>query len=134
MKNKILAADDSRVMLRVVSEAIRRVGYEPLEATSGVEALSALGTHMDEVELVLLDLNMPSMDGLSTMRMMSNHRRLAAIPVVLMTAQDDERIGAAAAQYGCCRRIAKPFTVDILEARLRVLLEEIKRDAAVPGA
>jgi CheY-like chemotaxis protein len=130
MKNKILAADDSRVMLCLVSEAIRRVGCEPLQATTGLEALTVLGLHADEVRLVMLDLNMPTMNGLQTMRMMKNHPRFTAIPVVLMTAQDDERVAAQAAQQGCRHRIAKPFTVDILESKLRAVLQALSKEAS----
>lgn len=129
MKNKILAADDSRVMLCLVSEAIRRVGCEPLQATTGLEALTVLGVHADDVRLVLVDLNMPTMNGLQTMRMMKNHPRFTGIPAVLMTAQDDERVAVQAALVGCRHRIAKPFTVDTLAVRLQAVLQELSKDS-----
>ena len=97
-KSKILAVDDSLVMQRIVSQTIETLGYEPVSASNGQEALSSLEQHGNNVALVLLDWNMTVMDGLETLRAIQADARFAAIPVMMVTTECEKQRVVEAAQ------------------------------------
>lgn len=122
----ILAVDDQVGVRRLVEEVFKLAGYRVRTAAHGREALALIAE--ERPDLVLLDMRMPVMDGLETLRVL--RRRYPELPVMVMTAVDDSdqvnETMAAGAQ--CC--ITKPFDV----FKLRQIVEEaLLREAASVG-
>lgn len=113
----ILIVDDEPSVLFTMKEIVVELGHVAREAESGRAALAALD---DEVDLVLTDLAMPEMDGLT---LLTELRRTSEVPVVLLTARGSERIAARAMKAGAFDYLPKPFDVDELEATIGRALE-----------
>jgi two-component system cell cycle response regulator DivK len=105
---------DTRFMLRVLLE---QRGYRVVEAEDGTEAVEA--TEREHPHLVLMDVNLPTLDGLSATRLMRERETLRSVPVVIVSghAAEQDRIEALAA--GCSEYLTKPIDFDLLFALLR---------------
>ena len=129
----ILVVDDEVRMRRVVRDYLQIKGYAVLQAGDGVEALELLSRR--RVDLVLLDVMMPRMDGFETCRRI---RQTSAVPVIMLTARSEEEDELQGFQLGVDEYIAKPFSLKVLLARIEAVLRrgqpqpEEKRDSA-PG-
>lgn len=118
MKRKILAVDDSMMMLRIVSGAIEMLDYEPLRARNGKEAVATLGEHGNDVALVLLDWNMPEMNGFETLQFIKNDPRYKDIPVMMVTTESEKQRVVEAIKAGASHYLTKPFTPQDLATRI----------------
>lgn len=113
----ILIADDEVRMRRVVCDYLRIKGYEVLEAADGLQALAVLREH--PIDLVLLDVMMPQMDGWEVCRRI---RREGTLPVIMLTARTEEEDELQGFTLGADEYIAKPFSLKILLARIEAVL------------
>ena len=117
----VLVADDSAVSRELVREALEEIGYRVIEAADGREALAlALESAPD---LALLDIRMPVQDGYETVRAMREDPRLAALPVLALTAfamRGDEEKAALAGFDGY---LTKPIGIDALRAAVESRLK-----------
>lgn len=118
MGKKILTVDDSRVMLRVIGSSIERIGYEPLFAKNGVEALEILKEQGDHVVLVLLDWNMPVMNGIDTLRAIRGQERFKDLPVMMVTTESERSNVIEAIRGGARHYLTKPFSPEDLAVRM----------------
>jgi len=118
MKNKILAVDDSRMMLRILSGAVEMLGYEPVTAQNGQEALEQLQNHGDEVALIMLDWNMPVMNGIQTLEAIKAVERYQYILEVTVTTESEADNIIRAIQAGAKHYLTKPFTQQDLASRM----------------
>jgi class 3 adenylate cyclase len=119
----VLAVDDQPANLRLLEAVLTPRGYTVLTAGSGADALDTLAT--EDVDLVLLDIVMPGMDGYQVCRAIRADERLAFLPVVMITASDNqERL--AALEAGADDFVAKPFDKAELLARV-ASLARVKR-------
>jgi two-component system chemotaxis response regulator CheY len=121
---KILVADDSATMRRMVMAALRgldEVEFE--EAQSGLEAIERLS--VEPVDLVVLDLNMPDVHGLEVLRFVRSHQAFAHIPVIVLTTRGDEGSREAALREGAMLYLTKPFAPDVLAPQVRELLQQV---------
>ena len=102
----ILVTDDSPVSRRTLSMTLRAAGFEVVTAQDGQEAL----TRIEEVhvDLALLDLDMPVMDGIIAMRRIRGDSRFSSMPVIILTASDDDADHAAAREAGVSELLTKP--------------------------
>lgn len=102
----ILVTDDYNVTRRVMGHILEHYGYTVLAATHGLEALDVLEQH--HVDLLLLDINMPEMDGLTLLQTLRGSPEFAALPVIILTAsgQDEDRYQAE--QLGANGFLNKP--------------------------
>ena len=119
-----LIVDDSSVMRKIVERALRQAGVEfakVFEASNGVEALDVLREH--PVELILSDINMPSMDGLEFLRQMRAQNLAADVPVVMITTESSQEQVREALLAGACGYIRKPFTAEQVKDRILPLLD-----------
>ena len=119
---KVLVVEDSEFVHQIYRVAFRRLGpFELVHATNGLEGLRALDAHPD-VDLILLDINMPIMDGLAfleQLRMVPGHR--STFVIVASTEREDGKIRDALAR-GAQAFLKKPFTLEqLLELLQRVL-------------
>ncbi len=114
---KILVVDDDPQIRRVMKATLVRHGYETMEARTGEEAIENLAALMPN--LVLLDMNMPGMDGLETCRTI---RGGSDIPVIILSVRNSDRDKVAALDAGADDYVTKPFSMDELLARIRAAL------------
>jgi two-component system, cell cycle response regulator DivK len=82
---RVLIAEDNERSMKLFRDVLRASGYETLEATTGEQALGLATQHAPD--LVLMDIQLPGMDGLTALRRLREDERTAAIPVVALTAQ-----------------------------------------------
>jgi len=109
--------DDEAQIRRVMRATLVAHNYDVVEAGNGEEALSAISAELPD--LVLLDMNMPGMDGLETCR----HLRLGSdVPVIIVSVRDSERDKVTALDAGADDYITKPFGMEELLARIRAAL------------
>ncbi len=122
---RVLCVDDDEDILSVVALALRSLGgLEVTVATGGAEALEVL--KRQPIDLVLLDVMMPGMDGMETMRAMRDDPATAGIPVVLMTARVQLYDSARRAFPGVHAVISKPFDPVALPARLATIWAQVQ--------
>jgi CheY-like chemotaxis protein len=133
---QILLAEDDDGHARLIERNLKRAGFvnQVVRARDGQEALDlARGGHPSDSQfLLLLDINMPRIDGVEVLRQMKADPRTAKVPVIMLTTTDDPREVERCYQYGCSVYITKPVRYeDFVEAlsRLGMFLEIIKLPA-----
>src|SRR5262249_21236576 len=114
---RILVVDDDPQIRRVMRVTLTAQGYEVDDARSGAEALEKL--RRDGVDLVLLDMNMPGMDGIETCRLI---RADSEVAIIMLTVRDAESDQVEALDAGADDYITKPFRTQALLARIRAAL------------
>ena len=127
MSKKILAVDDSPSMRHMVGVTLRAAGYEVIEAADGDEALEYARAH--PVDLVLVDVNMPRMDGIT---LVAQLRALAAYhltPMLLLTTESSPQSKQQGKRAGATGWMVKPFHPDQLLATLERVLSGAIRPA-----
>jgi two-component system chemotaxis response regulator CheY len=118
---RALVIDDSRAMRRIISEILREAGLEDIvEAANGREGLEQLQRDSD-IELVLLDWNMPEMDGLEFIAAVRAQPAFAGVRILMVTSENDSSQVIRALNAGANEYLMKPFTKDILMAKLGLL-------------
>lgn len=120
MKN-ILVVDDSPTMRRMVMASLREVeNIRFFEAESGLEAIEQLS--LSNIDLIMLDLNMPDMHGMEVLKFVRSHKKFAALPVIILTTRGDEESRSAAIKAGASIYLTKPFKpVQLVENICKVL-------------
>lgn len=120
---RALIVDDSSVMRKIVERALRQAGIdlkEVHEAGSGVEGIEVL--RACSVDLILSDINMPSMDGLEFLRQIRAQNLAEGVPVVMITTESSEEHVKQAILSGAQGYIRKPFTAEQVKERVLPLL------------
>ena len=112
---KILIADDSKMNQQILSE-ILGVHYEYLYADDGMQALELLHSEFD-IEL-LLDINMPRLDGFGVLEVMKQRNWLQEIPVIITSSEDDESFIQKAYELGVTDYIRRPFNLTVTQRRV----------------
>lgn len=120
-RGKVLVVDDDSGVRRLVETVLREMGFEPLCAASGEEALELFAQHRDEVLFALLDLSMPGISGVQTMARMRESR--AALCAVLTSGYEREQIVGCAPENGFIDFLRKPFEVDRLRRAMEFAFE-----------
>lgn len=114
---RILLVDDSRTVRLAAARIVRPLGFEILEAEDGADALRVL-KDKGPVDAVLLDWNMPIMDGLTFLKSLRADASLPQPKVVMCTTENDMSRIVEAIQAGANEYIMKPFTEDIMKDKL----------------
>ena len=120
---RALIVDDSSVMRKIVERSLRQAGIDPLvvrEAGNGVEGLEIL--RAEKVDLILSDINMPSMDGLEFVRQIRAQSLAQGVPVVMITTESSEEHVKQAILAGARGYIRKPFNAEQVKERVLPLL------------
>ncbi len=134
MAPRILAVDDSPMMLKLVKDTLERGGYEVLTASSGKEALKLLDRA--QVDLIITDVMMPEMDGYTLTQLLRRRPDTATLPILMLTSQDSLEAKVKGFQAGVDDYLTKPFEPTELQMRVQVLLRRAKAAPAaeeVPG-
>jgi type II secretory ATPase GspE/PulE/Tfp pilus assembly ATPase PilB-like protein/CheY-like chemotaxis protein len=117
----VLLVDDEDTLRRVMRDLLVRDGYEVVEARTGVEALDQTDRHAPDV--IVLDLNLPGMDGYSVLSELRSRNATRDIPVIVLTAKGDEDNEVRVFELGADDFLTKPFRAKALSKRLEVVLE-----------
>ncbi|HEX3892793.1 MAG TPA: response regulator [Terracidiphilus sp.] len=123
---RALIVDDSSVMRKIVERALRQAGLDSLlvsEAGNGAEGLDLL--RAKQFDLILSDINMPSMDGLEFLRQIEAQNLAPGVPVVMITTESSEEHVKHAIQAGAKGYIRKPFTSEQVKERVLPLLSAV---------
>jgi two-component system cell cycle response regulator DivK len=122
MSKRILVVEDQEDNRRIVRDLLTSAGYELIEATDG-----AAGVRLAEAErpdLILMDVQLPVLDGHEATRRIKQNDRLAAIPIIVVTSYALSGDDAKAVAAGADAYVAKPFSPRQLLAKIRELLPE----------
>jgi two-component system, chemotaxis family, chemotaxis protein CheY len=117
---RALVIDDSRTVRLVIGNYLRDVGLEVVEAADGQQGLEQLRHHSD-VDLVLVDWNMPVMDGLSFIQAVRAERQFDPVRIMMVTTEAEQAQVVRALEAGANEYLMKPFTRDVLVAKLGLL-------------
>ncbi|GAB6906377.1 DNA-binding response regulator in two-component regulatory system with PhoR (or CreC) [Desulfosarcina cetonica] len=119
-KEKILVVDDEEDILELVRYNLAREGYAVACAASGEEALKA--AESEAVDLIVLDLMLPGIDGLEVARRLRQNPATKETPIVMLTAKGEEADVVAGLELGADDYVTKPFSPRILIARMRAVI------------
>ena len=125
-KCKILIVDDESRMRKLVKDFLVKSEYQVLEAENGEEALDVFFAQND-IDLVILDVMMPKMDGWQVCREI---RGVSKVPIIMLTAKSDERDELLGFELGVDEYISKPFSPKILVARVEAILRRAAQFSA----
>ena len=126
MSPRILVVDDDRQIVRLVQSYLQQSGFTVLTAYDGEEALHAM--RREKPDLVVLDLMLPKRNGLEITRILRSDESLAAMPILMLTARFEDLDKILGLELGADDYLTKPFSIDVLLARLRA----VSRRGAVP--
>ena len=115
-----LVVDDSKTIRLLLREQLKDLGFEVTEANDGRHALSSL-KKMTQVDLVLVDWNMPEMDGIAFVRAVRAESTYTTLPMMMVTTNDELTQVSKALEAGVNEYIMKPFTTEILREKLQLL-------------
>lgn len=116
---KILIADDEARMRKLVGDFLKKKDYEVIEAENGQKAVDIFFEEDQDISLVILDVMMPVMDGYAALKEI---RQYSKVPVIMLTAKSEERDELQGFDLGADEYISKPFSPNILVARVDAIL------------
>jgi len=119
--SKALVVDDSRTIRIIIRRILIELGYEVCEAANGIEALKVLETEKTAVKLVLVDWNMPEMNGMELLKSMRQNPEFDSLKVIMVTTETEMDQMASALEAGANEYVMKPFTKDILVEKLELV-------------
>ena len=120
---KIMIVDDNP---KYLEEALPMYGYNVVVAHDGIEALKILSKDYASINLILLDVMMPNMDGWDTLKAIRNNKNTKYIPVIMITAVSEEHKIVSGLKIGADDYIVKPFVLPNLLARVEAILRRSK--------
>src|SRR5262245_18636289 len=117
---RALVIDDSRTVRTIIRKALGEVGLEVAEAANGREGLEQLRANED-VQIVLVDWNMPEMNGLEFVRAVRAERAYDPVRIMMVTTETEQEQVVRALEAGANEYLMKPFTKEVLVAKLSLL-------------
>lgn len=124
---KVLLVDDNP---KYLNDALPYYGYDVHAATDGVQALKVLESN--SFDIILLDIMMPNMNGWDTLKEIRKNPKTKNIPVIMITAVNDEQKMVAGLRNGADDYIIKPFVLPNILARIEAVLRRTRRQSEVP--
>lgn len=121
--NKILIADDNQQITSILANYARREGFEPVVALDGQQALELFEQHEKNIDVVLLDVMMPKLDGFEVCREL---RRRSMVPIIMVTARGEDFERIMGLDIGADDYILKPFSAGEVMARVRAILRRVQ--------
>jgi type II secretory ATPase GspE/PulE/Tfp pilus assembly ATPase PilB-like protein/CheY-like chemotaxis protein len=117
---KVLLVEDEEQLRRVMKDLLEREGYRVAEARDGIQALDEVDRYAPDI--IVLDLNLPGLDGYSVLQQLRSRPATRSIPVMVLTAKGDEDNEVRVFELGADDFITKPFRARALSARLEAIL------------
>jgi len=128
MNERILVVDDEPKIVKLARDYLEQSNYVVLTAVNGPQALAI--ARADKPDLIVLDLNLPGMDGLDVCRQL---RRESDVPIIMLTARIEETDRLIGLELGADDYITKPFSPRELVARVRAVLRRVSGGFSQPG-
>ena len=126
MVNKcVLVVDDEARMRKLIKDFLNVKGFEILEAEDGEKALEVFENNKNKINLILLDVMMPKLDGWSVLRQI---RQESKVPIIMLTARGEEQDELFGFELGVDEYISKPFSPKILVARVEAILKRTEKE------
>src|SRR6056297_1466070 len=122
MSKKILIVDDEKNIRDLLKFNLENEGYKTVDACDGKEALKKIDP---EIDLVILDLMLPEIDGLNVCKNIRNNQAIGDLPIIMLTAKGEEIDRILGLELGADDYITKPFNTRELIARVKALLRRI---------
>lgn len=119
MKKKILIVDDEKSIRKLVQRHLKKMDCEVLEAKSGEEALKIVETENERLNLILLDVMMPGIDGFEVCKKIRENHKLSSVYIIMLTAKTESKSKVKGLEIGADDYITKPFHPEELQARIR---------------
>ncbi len=123
----ILVVEDDVDIRELERYALASNGYKVLEAENGKEAVSML--EQEDIDLVILDIMMPVMDGLSAIKAI-RYTLQSSVPIIVVSAKGDESDIITALELGCDDYLTKPFSMNVLNSKIRAVLRRLSETNA----
>ena len=124
---RLLIADDDRMIRLIVKMLLEKEGYKVLEAENGAIAMET--ARREHPDLMLVDLQMPDMDGFQVVEMIRGDMNLRTIPVLVLTAETSSAVETRVLEMGADDYVVKPFEPEVLISRVRAAFRRIARAA-----
>ena len=124
----ILLVDDEDAVQKLLTYPLEQEGFRVLQARDGEEAIQRFES--EHIDLVVLDLMLPKLDGLEVCRRLRTH---SAVPIIMLTARDDELDKVVGLELGADDYITKPFSIREFRSRVRALLRRASLNASNGG-
>lgn len=124
MNTTILVVDDEQRIRKLLKDFLAKKDYEVIEAKDGEEALEIFEERKDTIDLILLDVMMPKLDGWSVLRQIRQNSR---VPIIMLTARGEEQDELFGFELGVDEYISKPFSPKILVARVEAILKRTSK-------
>ena len=118
----ILIVDDEERVRKILKDFLIRENYKTIEAKDGEEALKIFNTLNDSINMILLDVMMPKLDGWSVLRQIRNESK---VPVIMLTARAEEQDELFGFELGVDEYVSKPFSPKLLMARIKAIFNRI---------
>jgi two-component system chemotaxis response regulator CheY len=118
---KVLVVDDSPTMRQQIGRALTEAGFAFVEAADGVDGIDKLGAD-SEIGIVILDINMPRMNGLEMLEKVKQDGRNGSLPVIMLTSEGQKELVERAKRAGAKGWIVKPFKSELLVGAVRKLI------------
>lgn len=116
-----LVIDDSRAIRMILGRTLNRFGYEVCSAANGREALDMIGQEDLALSVILVDWNMPEMNGLEFVKSIRANPRYSEVPLMMVTTETEIEQMYRALEAGANEYVMKPFTDEIIADKLRLL-------------
>jgi len=125
MPHKIIVIDDEPDLIQLVTHHLIREGYEPISASTGAEGLKQI--ELEPVSLAILDLLLQGEDGLQLCKTLRSRPQTVSLPIIILTAKEQESDKVAGLESGADDYLTKPFSPRELMARVKSLLRRVDR-------
>jgi two-component system chemotaxis response regulator CheY len=116
-----LVIDDSRAIRMILGRTLNKFGYEVCSASNGREALDLIDQQNLNLSLILVDWNMPEMNGLEFVRCLRADPKFDRVPLMMVTTETELEQMSRALEAGADEYVMKPFTDEVIEDKLRLL-------------
>lgn len=116
---KILIVDDEENIRNIISKYLSKFNINSIEASDGKEALDVLKNEKENIDLILMDVMMPNMDGISATKEV---RKTSDVPVIMLTAKSQDEDEIEGLEVGANDYIIKPFNLEVLLLRIKNLI------------
>lgn len=121
---KILIVEDDKHISKLVKYNLEKAGFDCTVAITGEDALEALGR--ESIDLIILDIMLPTMDGFETCRHIKKDKKLSGIPIIMLTAKGEEVDKVVGFELGADDYVVKPFSPRELILRVKAILKRGK--------
>ena len=120
-KNLVLLADDEEPILRVVKELLTHKGYGVITASDGAQALEQFAQNIDDIKVIIMDMNMPVMDGLLCIKKLKQMKSL--VKIIAVSGMDGNQERLSREQIDIYDFVLKPYCVDKLADKIKSAME-----------